>query len=75
MNTYDEWLASLPSRDSIKIQWWVVQDGQRFRHERTMRGKWAFEASCACGWDSKTGGALRNSVKRDVENHKFYDHK
>ena len=76
MNTYDEWLASLPSRESIKIKWWVVlESGERIRHSNTMRGRWDFEATCACGWDSKTGGALRNSVKRDVENHKFYDHK
>ena len=71
---YKEWLASLPSRESIKIKWWVVQDGQRYPNQNTFRGKWAYEATCACGWDSKTGGALRSSVKQDVENHKLYDH-
>lgn len=74
MNTYEELLAELPTRESVNIKWWVVQDGQRFRHESTMRGKWAFEATCACGWDSKTGGAVRSAVRQDVSDHKFYGH-
>lgn len=74
MTTYDAWCATLPSRDSIKIKWWVVQDGRRYPHESTMRGQWAFEATCACGWDSKTGGAVRSAIRRDVANHKLYDH-
>jgi len=76
MNTYEELLAELPSRESINIKWWVVlESGKRMRHSNTMRVRWwGFEATCACGWDSKTGGALRSAVRQDVSDHKFYDH-
>ena len=71
---WQDLLDKLPSRESINIKWWVVEDGQRFRNQSTLRGKWAYEATCGCGWDSKTGGAVRSYIQQAVSDHKSYDH-
>lgn len=39
--------------------------------EPTMRGAWACEAKCSCGWETRTGGAVRSSIERDVRWHKW----
>jgi hypothetical protein len=61
-----------------KISWWVYPTGpnagynpERIRHTAQMRGWVAWDATCECGWDSKTGGAVRSSVERDVWGHKW----
>lgn len=58
-----------------RITWWVhAWDGQghseKLRHTSTMRGLWGWDASCECGWESRTGGATKSSVQRDVRDHK-----
>jgi hypothetical protein len=35
-----------------------------------MRGTWGYDATCSCGWDSRTGGALRRYVADLVADHK-----
>lgn len=36
---------------------------------------WGWDAVCQdCGWDSHTGGAIRASVRRDIERHILLDH-
>jgi hypothetical protein len=54
-----------------RIRWFVVVNGERYPREATMRGYTAFEATCSCGWDSKTGGAVRSAVEHAVWEHKF----
>ena len=61
-----------PLNSKPKIKWFAVWGGQRFPREKSMRGM-GWDATCSCGWDSKTGGALESSVKRDIANHKL-DH-
>lgn len=39
--------------------------------ESTMRGAWACEAKCSCGWETRTGGAVRSWIDREVADHKF----
>lgn len=60
-----------------RITWWVYSGGygqplERIRKTATMRGHWpGYDATCECGWDSKTGGAVKSSVERDVRDHKY----
>lgn len=56
---------------SHKITWWVLAGDERIRRTSTMRGAWGFDATCTCGWDSRTGGALKNAVQRSVDDHKW----
>lgn len=58
-----------------RIHWFVyVGHGEtRERIPRTsgMRGLWDYDATCECGWDSRTGGAVRSYVEREVADHKW----
>lgn len=60
-----------------KIRWYVrvtpceeAPDGY-LRHTAHMRGQWGYDVRCSCGWDSKTGGAVRSFVRRLIEEHRF----
>ena len=53
-----------------RIRWFAVADGQRFPRTHIMRGQWGYDAVCSCGWDSRTGGALRRYVEDAVADHK-----
>jgi hypothetical protein len=53
-----------------RVRWWVYVDGQRFPHTAQMRGRWDYDATCSCGWDSATGGGLRRHVAEKVAAHK-----
>lgn len=39
--------------------------------ESGMRGPWPCEAKCSCGWETRTGGAVRSFVDAQVASHKF----
>lgn len=55
-----------------RISWWVYAGGERVRHTATMRGHWpGWDATCSCGWDSRTGGAVRGSIRHEVWMHKW----
>jgi hypothetical protein len=54
-----------------RIRWWVYAGRERIPHTAQMRGRWGYDATCSCGWDSHTGGATRASVERDVWFHKW----
>lgn len=56
---------------TCRITWWVWAGGEKMRHTANMRGTWGYDASCSCGWESRTGGATRGSVQRDVDDHKY----
>lgn len=55
-----------------RIAWWVWAFGPpgaglapvKMRHRATMRGTWGWDATCSCGWESRTGGATRGSIER-----------
>ena len=60
-----------------RATWWVYPEpgntdpATRIRHTATMRGRWGYDVTCSCGWDSRTGGGLRRAVARDLEWHRF----
>ena len=57
-----------------KISRWVYagagENKERIRHSSSMRGQWGHDATCSCGWDSKTGGAVKTAVDDAVWSHK-----
>jgi hypothetical protein len=62
-------------RQAHKITWWVYvgsgADRERIPRTSTMRGPWAYDATCSCGWGSRTGGGLRRYVEQCIDDHKF----
>jgi hypothetical protein len=61
-----------------RITWWVwAWNGERsekMRHTAAMRGTWGWDASCSCGWETSTGGAIKRCVADEVYFHKLFDH-
>lgn len=53
------------------IRWWVYAGSERIPRTGIMRGQWAYDATCSCGWDSRTGGAVRCYIEREVWHHKW----
>lgn len=60
-----------------RITWWVYGGGfgqplVRMRRTANMRGNWpGYDVSCECGWDSRTGGAVKAYVERQARDHKY----
>lgn len=57
------------------IRWFVWGNGTdrpvKIPHTSRMRGEWGWDASCECGWQTRTGGATRTYVEGEVWMHKF----
>ena len=62
-----------PTSEKITIKWFVYNGNEKTRYTGGL-GFRAWDASCSCGWESKTGGAIRTSVLRDVNDHKTFAH-
>lgn len=60
---------------SHRITWYGVIPGyppERVRRNRHMAGgDWGWDATCDCGWDSRTGGAIQARIREDIERHKW----
>jgi hypothetical protein len=61
-----------------RARWFVWAGGngaplEKIPHTASMRGSWpGWDASCSCGgWESRTGGATRASVQRDLDDHRL----
>jgi hypothetical protein len=64
----------LPTKEKVQIKWfWVANDGTKIRNNQGFI-HYAWDATCSCGWATNTGGAIKASVQRDVEKHKWLDH-
>lgn len=56
------------------IRWFAVVDGTRIARRSWMtpaNGWHGFDATCSCGWDSRTGGALQARIDDAVRDHKW----
>jgi hypothetical protein len=65
--------APAPPAADVKhsTRWWAYEDGNRVRRRSDMRdGDYRWDATCACGWDSGTGGAAMGDVDKMVQEHK-----
>jgi hypothetical protein len=52
------------------IRWYGLSDGERIPRNKLMnKGDWGWDATCSCGWDSRTGGALHHDVARKIDDH------
>ena len=58
-----------------KISWFVVVDGKLIPRTSSMRGQWGYEAKCSCGWETRTGGAVKSYITGEISFHKFMEAK
>jgi hypothetical protein len=62
-----------------RIRWFAVdpsvpfgQEGHYIPKQETMLwSNYGWDVKCSCGWESRTGGAIGASVRRDVEDHRW----
>ena len=60
--------------EKIHIKWFaVLSDGSKMRNNKGFIHN-AWDVQCSCGWESRTGGAIKASVARDVDKHKLFVH-
>lgn len=60
------------------IRWFVYVPDANGRsamipHSSTMRGSWAYDVKCSCGWSTNTGGATRSYLTDEVRWHKIVE--
>jgi hypothetical protein len=53
-----------------RMRWFAVAQGERFPRTSDMRGQIGWDVVCSCGWDSKTGGAVRRYIEELIWEHK-----
>lgn len=64
-----------------RISWWAYAWGMngatemipRTRAMKAREGWRAFDASCSCGWKTRTGGALEAWIRREIRLHKLLE--
>jgi hypothetical protein len=54
-----------------RISWWVYAGSEKIRHTARMRGTWGYDVTCSCGWETRTGGAVRRHIKDEIYLHKL----
>lgn len=62
-----------------RISWWAYAWGYDGNVERLPRqpymkareGWRAWEATCSCGWQTRTGGALASWIQKEIRWHKW----
>lgn len=64
---------------AFRIRWYGIgaSNGVQFREPRNryMAGRdWGWDATCSCGWDSHTGGAIEARVREEVQDHLYFEH-
>jgi hypothetical protein len=67
-------MTTTAAAEAPRIAWWVYVGRERIRRTSTMRGRWSYDATCSCGWDTHTGGAVRSYIEREIWTHKYIDH-
>ncbi len=60
--------------EKVSIKWFVWSGDVKMPYESSMRGQWGWDATCSCGWETRTGGAVRSWVLQAVQDHKKYEH-
>jgi hypothetical protein len=64
----------IPTDAKIQIQWFAVDtNGNKFRNNRGFISS-GWDAVCSCGWETRTGGAIKSYVLSEVEAHKVTAH-
>ena len=61
--------------EKVTIKWFVYSMGHKLPRTASMRGSWdGYDVACSCGWESKTGGAIKSCVTDLMEKHKRIEH-
>lgn len=58
------------TKQKHQIKWFVYSGGKKIRRESTMRGRWDYDVTCSCGWETNTGGAILSYMRFEVWYHK-----
>lgn len=59
----------IASENKAKITWVYIH------HSLSNGGNViGYDAKCACGWETKTGGAIKSCITQEIWNHKYIDH-
>lgn len=62
------------TNDKATIHWFaVLNDGSQVPNTKGFIHN-AWDVKCSCGWQTKTGGAIKAYILERVRNHKRYDH-
>jgi hypothetical protein len=73
-------LNSLLTPESLRehrARWFVYAGGygqplEKIPHTASMRGHWpGYDVECSCGWESKTGGAVKRYVADKLWDHRY----
>ena len=60
-----------------RIRWYgvaVAHDGTRTlipRNGGMAARDWGWDATCTCGWATRTGGAIAACIRREIEDHRL----
>jgi hypothetical protein len=55
-----------------RITWWARGAGEPIRRTRHMNGKdWGWDATCTCGWQTRTGGAIQARIRDAIWWHRW----
>lgn len=67
-------MPMVPANEKVTIKWFaVLRDGSKMRNARGFQHN-AWDVECSCGWESRTGGAIKSYMVREVEAHKRNEH-
>jgi hypothetical protein len=62
------------TKEKVTIEWFAVfADGSKMRNVQGFVHN-AWDVKCSCGWESKTGGAIKSCMIQEVWNHKYFEH-
>lgn len=56
-----------------RITWYAVNGSERTPLTKRMRPN-GYDATCSCGWETRTGGAIKSCIQREIRTHKLVDH-
>lgn len=64
----------IPTNEKVQIKWFAIfADGSKMRNNQGFVHN-AWDVTCSCGWETKTGGAVKSCIIQEVYKHKRFDH-
>ena len=64
----------IATEEKITIKWFAVDtNGNKFRNNRGFISS-GWDATCSCGWETRTGGGIKAWVQGEVDAHKVIAH-
>jgi len=62
------------TKEKVSIEWFAVfADGSKMRNNQGFVHN-AWDVKCSCGWETKTGGAIKSYMIKEVWSHKRFEH-